>query len=330
MGVNWYDHHARYYDPEVGRWFAIDPALQAASPYMAMGNSPMIYIDADGRTWKIFKAIGDAWAWDKGNQFARWADENGIPAMSFGAGMNSAGQISPVVNVNGQELDFDYGDIYAGINQANNSLSGQLASLPTQKSTYSPLGRVWIPSVYVDPAILNGILYGDNNFHNYTLEMIIRGMRGPIKNSSGVAHTIRAYQPNFWAEVRDDTGFLGTIGYGISDDVWITTQRMVLQKLPNEIHHLDNSGIEGQQILDAGINTMSNFVPATSTGKMLGVAKKPLNAATYNTLYKGTGFTARKNSGQFIRQFNNVIRQDNGIQQVGKYIQWGGFITYTF
>ncbi|MCT4646771.1 MAG: hypothetical protein N4A74_17405, partial [Carboxylicivirga sp.] len=60
LGVNWYDHHARYYDPEVGRWFAIDPALQAASPYMAMGNSPMIYIDADGRTWKIFEKIGDA------------------------------------------------------------------------------------------------------------------------------------------------------------------------------------------------------------------------------------------------------------------------------
>ncbi|MCT4646043.1 MAG: hypothetical protein N4A74_13740, partial [Carboxylicivirga sp.] len=48
LGVNWYDHHARYYDPEVGRWFAIDPALQAASPYMVMGNNPMMMIDEDG------------------------------------------------------------------------------------------------------------------------------------------------------------------------------------------------------------------------------------------------------------------------------------------
>ncbi|MGQ1911817.1 RHS repeat-associated core domain-containing protein, partial [Marinifilum sp. RC60d5] len=54
-------HRTRYYDPEVGRWFAIDPALQAASPYMAMGNNPMMMIDEDGKTWGIFKAIGNAW-----------------------------------------------------------------------------------------------------------------------------------------------------------------------------------------------------------------------------------------------------------------------------
>ncbi|MGQ1908990.1 RHS repeat-associated core domain-containing protein [Marinifilum sp. RC60d5] len=68
-------HRTRYYDPEIGRWFAIDPVLQSASPYMAMGNNPMIYIDSDGRTWKIFKKIGDAWNgfWDAANQFAQWA-----------------------------------------------------------------------------------------------------------------------------------------------------------------------------------------------------------------------------------------------------------------
>ncbi|MCY1636741.1 RHS repeat domain-containing protein, partial [Marinifilum sp. D737] len=53
LGVNWYDHHARYYDPEVGRWFAIDPALQASSPYIAMGNNPMIYVDENGEFWHI-------------------------------------------------------------------------------------------------------------------------------------------------------------------------------------------------------------------------------------------------------------------------------------
>ncbi|MGQ1911814.1 RHS repeat domain-containing protein [Marinifilum sp. RC60d5] len=46
-----YDHHARYYDAEIGRWWAIDPVLQCASPYMAMGNNPMMFTDADGKTW---------------------------------------------------------------------------------------------------------------------------------------------------------------------------------------------------------------------------------------------------------------------------------------
>jgi hypothetical protein len=77
---------------------------------MAMGNSPMIYIDADGRTWKIFEKIGDAietaWEgfWLAANQFARWADDVGIPDAQVGYGINSQGQVQPVGNINGQPL----------------------------------------------------------------------------------------------------------------------------------------------------------------------------------------------------------------------------------
>ncbi|MDE5423337.1 DUF6443 domain-containing protein [Ancylomarina sp. DW003] len=48
FGLNWYDHHARQYDAEIGRWSAIDPQLVSASPYMGMGNNPMMMIDPDG------------------------------------------------------------------------------------------------------------------------------------------------------------------------------------------------------------------------------------------------------------------------------------------
>ena len=65
-----------------------------------------MYTDVDGRTCGIFKAMGQAWdyAWDKGNQFAQWADENGIPSFNIGIGMSSSGQIQPVGNINGQAL----------------------------------------------------------------------------------------------------------------------------------------------------------------------------------------------------------------------------------
>ncbi|MDE5418452.1 DUF6443 domain-containing protein [Labilibaculum sp. DW002] len=106
FGLNWYDHHARYFDPEIGRWWAIDPALQAASPYMAMGNNPMMMVDLDGKTWNIFKKIGQAWdyAWDKGNQFAQWANEIGLPSFNIGYEMNSSGQIQPIGDINGIPL----------------------------------------------------------------------------------------------------------------------------------------------------------------------------------------------------------------------------------
>jgi hypothetical protein len=47
-GLDWQDFHARMYDPAIARFLAVDPAGQFASPYMAMGNNPMIMVDPDG------------------------------------------------------------------------------------------------------------------------------------------------------------------------------------------------------------------------------------------------------------------------------------------
>jgi len=52
-GLEWYNFGGRYYDPQLGRWFSLDPASQDYSPYMAMGNRPMIVVDPDGRFWHI-------------------------------------------------------------------------------------------------------------------------------------------------------------------------------------------------------------------------------------------------------------------------------------
>ncbi|WP_321299033.1 hypothetical protein [Marinifilum fragile] len=95
-----------HYDPEVGRWFAIDPSLQAASPYMAMGNNPMICIDADGRTWKIFEKIGDvaegAWDgfWMVANDIRKWGESLGINSFNAGVNYNSQGQVQPTGDIN--------------------------------------------------------------------------------------------------------------------------------------------------------------------------------------------------------------------------------------
>lgn len=42
------DFHARQYDPALGRWFAVDPQNQFASPYLGMGNNPVMMVDPDG------------------------------------------------------------------------------------------------------------------------------------------------------------------------------------------------------------------------------------------------------------------------------------------
>ncbi|MHB2149987.1 RHS repeat domain-containing protein [Calditrichota bacterium LG25] len=54
---NWRTYYFgwRDYDPELGRWFVVDPARQFASPYVAMANNPIIGYDEDGAfAWFIW------------------------------------------------------------------------------------------------------------------------------------------------------------------------------------------------------------------------------------------------------------------------------------
>jgi RHS repeat-associated protein len=55
-GLEMYDFHARHYDPQLGRWFAPDPAEQFSNPYLAMGNNPVMYVDPDGE-WVFIAAM---------------------------------------------------------------------------------------------------------------------------------------------------------------------------------------------------------------------------------------------------------------------------------
>ena len=44
-----YDFHARLYDPDLGRFYAPDPAGQYPSPYLYAGNDPINFVDPSGR-----------------------------------------------------------------------------------------------------------------------------------------------------------------------------------------------------------------------------------------------------------------------------------------
>ena len=49
LALNWFDFHARQYDPALGRFNGLDPQNQFASGYVGMGNNPGNMIDPDGQ-----------------------------------------------------------------------------------------------------------------------------------------------------------------------------------------------------------------------------------------------------------------------------------------
>jgi RHS repeat-associated protein len=62
LGLNWMDFQARQYDPQLGRFLAVDPLADekeqvAFSPYAAMGNNPGMTIDPDGRIITNFQKL---------------------------------------------------------------------------------------------------------------------------------------------------------------------------------------------------------------------------------------------------------------------------------
>ena len=46
--IGWLDFGSRNYDPELGRWFNMDPQNQFTSSYLYGFNNPILHIDPDG------------------------------------------------------------------------------------------------------------------------------------------------------------------------------------------------------------------------------------------------------------------------------------------
>ncbi|MBI1769442.1 MAG: hypothetical protein HYR67_13830 [Bacteroidetes bacterium] len=77
--LNWYDYGARYYDPQLGRWHVMDPGNEYHSPYVYVGDYPIIAIDPNGKeTYLVIGAGNDPGKWGYANNIMRALVKAGI------------------------------------------------------------------------------------------------------------------------------------------------------------------------------------------------------------------------------------------------------------
>ncbi len=101
-GLEMFDFHARFYDPQLGRWFTPDPAEQFHNPYLAMGNNPVMFTDPNGESIilasiiigaAIGAYIGGSTANDGDMNPGNWNWESGHTWAGMGIGADAGGAV---------------------------------------------------------------------------------------------------------------------------------------------------------------------------------------------------------------------------------------------
>jgi RHS repeat-associated protein len=149
---------ARYYDPEIGRWLAVDPLWMkypSLSSYNYVANNPLVFVDPDGRDFIIYTDRDD-----DGNvvgyrivatYYVQTGDKRSFNAMSTVAsrvnGITGSveAEDGSIIDVS-FDLNVEYSDIAYGMAQTEGGNYVEVMDGTSFNKRYSDLGGQNVPS----------------------------------------------------------------------------------------------------------------------------------------------------------------------------------------
>jgi RHS repeat-associated protein len=221
--TKWYDFHARQYDASLGRWFGVDPQDQFASPYLAMGNNPVMMVDPDGE-FVVPMLFGAAIS----------VFTNGINNISSGQGFFKGAGKAALIGGIGGALSFGIGEIAQTLNGISR-FGFQTLAHGTLGGGMSAADGGSFGSGFLSGSLSSMMSTGSAGLMGNSKSALAKGLVtvGTGALSGGIGSSIAG--GNFWAGVRNGA-ISSTLNHGIHSGVF--GENVMMAAISGRLRHL--------------------------------------------------------------------------------------------